>query len=161
MAKYGKADVDMTLEFWMADNEEQTEWSCYQFEYDDDEEPVFSAFVTKQDDGTWEGHVCRGSWAEGNCLERFDDEQEAMRWCSSWAFDPSVGQGVHEYPEVTLSSEDVKRICTAMSYIEDAMAAAERTGSYRNADWVCQMNNDDIAETVKSAFNEQKVKANY
>lgn len=155
-AEYGKAPIEDTLDFWQADDAEQTEWSLYQFEYDDDDEPVFTAFAEKADDGSWDADVNPRFAMEAPRRQRFDDLEAAKEWCCSWAFCPERGQGTYEYEPVTLDSSttrDLARMCErrfsliqacgnnllALQYNAEAIADIIVAETYLKTVHVCQL----------------------
>lgn len=95
----GNAPEGLLRDLWDADDSiAPGGWSAYQFESDDDEEPVFFALVEPVGD-TFDTEVCRYWNRDGADQLRgygFRTLEAAMRWCESWAYCPRVGQGVCE-----------------------------------------------------------------
>lgn len=90
--KHGNASEstrECVMEFFQEDGE--GEWSSYQFEHCDDADPIFAAHVTLEG-GMWHAEIDDAYWTDER-EAMFDDMEEAMEWCASWAWCPEAGQG--------------------------------------------------------------------
>ena len=109
--EYGKAlneYADYIWEAFEADDADETEWSAYQFEYPEDEFPVFAAYVTK-DGGEWVADLDYADWAPIR-RPHFPTKYAAMEWCASWAWCPEVGQGERTAPKWACPNEECSRL---------------------------------------------------
>lgn len=93
--KHGNADEATRDYIWEAMMEDSdVSWSAYQFEYDEDSDPVFAAYVTRTPDG-FRGELDHAWWAPHGAAV-FATFDEACEWCASWAWCPDAGQGMRE-----------------------------------------------------------------